>query len=93
MKHSGNPVREAASLFGYPTPVQAQLARIASLAAEMTPEERGYATGVFAAVALHFGTGNGDDRCIPGAQMVSALGVLTRMAHEAAVKAAETEGA
>lgn len=82
----------ATFLLGLPGPVQAQLARIAREAQQMTVEEQGFAAALFAAVAEHFGTGNGDEKYLPGAHMVSALGVLTRQTYDAAVWAALTEG-
>lgn len=68
----------ATYLLGLPPEVLAQLARIAREAAEMTSEERGYAAALFSTVALHFGHGHGLEQYVPGAQMVSALGVLLR---------------
>ncbi|MEP7738121.1 hypothetical protein ABKW28_10750 [Nocardioides sp. 31GB23] len=76
----------AAYLYGLPEPIQEQLARIAREAAGMDASEKGYAAALFATVAEHFATGNGADDAVPGAHMVSALGVLLRMAHNEATR-------
>lgn len=76
----------ATYLLGLPTSMQSELARIAREAEAMTAEEKGHAAALFATVALHFGNGLGDDKYLPGAHMVSALGVLIRGAHDAATQ-------
>lgn len=83
-RHSPDPTADATYLLGLPPAVQSQLARIARVAEEMTDEDRGYAAALFATVGAHFGLGNGSDDYLPGAHMVSALGVLIRGVHDAA---------
>lgn len=78
----------AAYLYSLPEPLQEHLARIAREAIGMSAEEKGYAAAVFASVAVHFAH-NGDDREIPGALMVSALGVLLKCADTEATKMRE----
>lgn len=79
-----DPADEATYLLGLPPAVQSQLARIARVAEEMTDGDRGHAAALFATVGAHFGLGNGSDDYLPGAHMVSALGVLIRGVHDAA---------
>ena len=76
-------------LYSLPEPIQAELVQIAREAIGMTAEEKGYAAAIFATVAQHFALSDGDDQFIPGALMVSALGVLLRMTHNEATQTKE----
>lgn len=73
----------AERLYNLPEPVQEQLVAVVREAIGMSGEEKGYAAAMFAVVAEHFAI-KGSDEQIPGALMVSALGVLLKAAHEEA---------
>jgi hypothetical protein len=79
------PMTPAQQLYNLPEPIQVQLVAIVREAIGMSAEEKGHAAAMFATVATHFAIKGTDDQ-IPGALMVSALGVLLKAANAEATK-------
>lgn len=76
-------------LASLPEPIQAELVAIAREAAGMTADEKGFAAAMFATVGAHFALRpltDENERFIPGAQMVTALGLILRLANDEATQ-------